>query len=626
VGASAPEGFSSGGVVSHGRWVEVEAGVPQGAVISPLLSNIYLHPFDQEMTKAGYALVRYGDDCLVLSPTRDAATQALKTATTILQQVRLRLNPEADLITHVNTGFVFLGFLFKGNQKMIAPGKLQQMQQRLRTLLQDLADAKLNRVVNELNETLSGWRRYYGLGTVTDQFQFLETVLIDQLAVLLERQRAAGLIKNSEDARPALQRIEWLTERDLEAEQRLVDRIFERLRRRQAAAQKSKNRRQKAEQTAEGGEQKAEGSRETEPGMPPPVPVAKAVARKRREVEKRLSAEAELVISERGSFVGKTKRRIVVREKGKTVKEIPLFRLKTITLVSRGISLSTDLVQYCANEGIPIHFIDFDGRPYAHLVGPRFPLFNLTKAQAEAARGQLGLELAAAFVEGKIRNQINLIKYYCRSGRHRDAVFDAHCDMAITKMQALLDQIETILADENIEQARGRLFALEGHSASHYWTLIKTLLSADVYFSGRERRGATDLVNSLLNYGYGILYGRVYEAIILAGLNPNIGFLHAERAGKPTLVFDLVEEFRQPVVDKVVIAMIRRKVKLNMEGTRLTHETKLKVVDAVIGRLNTRVRYRSERVLLREVIHRQAKALARALEGKGRYRPFIDQW
>jgi RNA-directed DNA polymerase len=77
--------------------VEVEAGVPQGAVISPLLSNIYLHPFDQEMTKAGYALVRYGDDCLVLSPTRDAATQALKTATTILQQVRLRLNPEAHL-------------------------------------------------------------------------------------------------------------------------------------------------------------------------------------------------------------------------------------------------------------------------------------------------------------------------------------------------------------------------------------------------------------------------------------------------------------------------------------------------------------------------------------------------
>jgi superfamily II DNA/RNA helicase len=77
--------------------VEVEAGVPQGAVISPLLSNIYLHPFDQEMTKAGYALVRYGDDCLVLSPTRDAAIQALKTATTILQQVRLRLNPEAHL-------------------------------------------------------------------------------------------------------------------------------------------------------------------------------------------------------------------------------------------------------------------------------------------------------------------------------------------------------------------------------------------------------------------------------------------------------------------------------------------------------------------------------------------------
>jgi len=289
-------------------------------------------------------------------------------------------------------------------------------------------------------------------------------------------------------------------------------------------------------------------------------------------------------------------------------------------------SVSDSFLSQVTNEGIPIHFIDFDGRPYAHLVGPRFPLFGLSKAQAQAARERHGLELAAAFVEGKIRNQINLIKYYSKSQQHRDAVFDAQCRQAITKIQALLDQVETLLADQNLEQAHARLFAVEGNSASHYWNLIKSFLSADIFFTGRQRQGATDLVNSLLNYGYGILYGRVHEAVILAGLNPNISFLHAEQVGKPTLVFDLVEEFRQPAVDRAIIAMIRRKETLDMEGAKLNQATRQKIVDAVIERLNARVRYRSQRIPLREVIHRQAKALAKALESRGRYRPFIIQW
>ncbi len=649
------------GVVFREQWVEVEGGVPQGSIISPLLSNIYLHPFDQEITKAGYPMVRYGDDCLLMSLNRQTAVEALRAAATTLEQLHLRLNPEAHPIAHIGAGFAFLGFLFKSDRMMIAPGKLQQMQQRLRSLLTEFKEASLNRLINEVNETLGGWRNYYGMGDVQDQFAFLETVLIDQLAALVDRQRAAGLMKDLKDVRAALQRIRWLTERDLGDQERLIARVFERLRRartevgvlsraRPALGNQDSpvlqtpkaNAPDSADSSADTrhdslsprprvpeSPRPADSSPEIEipPAQPPPpMTVQKAVARKRREVEKQLSAETELIVSGRGSFVGKTQRRVVVREKGKKVKEVPLFRLKTISLTSDGISLSTDLIRYCSKEGTPIHFIDFDGRPYAHLVGPRFPLFNLSKVQVMAAREAKGLELAAGFVGGKIRNQINFIKYYSKSRRHKDPIFDGHCELAITKMQALLDQIESVTSDRDIVQAGARLFALEGNSASHYWGLIKIVLSTDVFFTGRERKGATDLVNSLLNYGYGILYGRVYEAVILAGLNPNISFLHAEQVGKPTLVFDLVEEFRAPTVDKAVIAMIRRKEKLDMEGPKLTDGTRKKVLDAVLARLNTRVRYRSERVPLREVIHRQARALAGALQGKGRYHPYIDQW
>lgn len=602
------------GVIDRGRWVDVDAGVPQGAIISPLLSNIYLHPFDEQMTGAGYHLVRYGDDCLVLSRDRQTATAALQMATTVLQKLRLRLNPEARPIAHVNAGFVFLGFLFKGERKSIAPEKLQQMQRHLRQRLREFDRMALPRVINELNETLSGWRRYYGMGVVSDQFAFLETVLIDQLAALLQRQCEAGHLSRLEEARPALERIEWLTTDDLGEQEKLVERVMERFRHRRASAQASS----------------AAESSAASPAAPSasrsPAPVKKVVAQKRRQVEKRWAREGELIVSQWGSSVGKTQRRVVVRVRGRKVREIPFFRLKSISLTSDGISLSTRLIRYCATEGIPIHFIDYDGRAYAHLVGPRFPVFRLSKAQVEAARSSRGLDLAAAFVRGKIRNQINLIKYYAKSRRRRDTVLAAQCDEAIDQMRALLKEVTAIIADEDVERARGRLFALEGRSASHYWGFIKQLLSGDVFFTGRRRRGATDLVNSLLNYGYGILYGRVHEAIIVAGLNPHISFLHAEQVGKPTLVYDMVEEFRQPVVDKAIIGMIRRKEDLHMAGTKLSTATKQKVIEAVIERLNTRVRYRSTRVELREVIHRQARALADALMGKGQYRPFIDQW
>lgn len=148
----------------------------------------------------------------------------------------------------------------------------------------------------------------------------------------------------------------------------------------------------------------------------------------------------------------------------------------------------------------------------------------------------------------------------------------------------------------------------------------------DVYFEGRERRGAVDLVNSLLNYGYGILYSQVYQSIIFAGLNPNISFLHKEQFGKPTLVFDFIEEFRQPIVDKTIIGMIRKKENLKMEGIYLSQETKQKVAKKILKKLNCIVKFRGKKLTLQEILKSQAKTIVKFLEEKEKYHPFIDKW
>lgn len=153
------------------------------------------------------------------------------------------------------------------------------------------------------------------------------------------------------------------------------------------------------------------------------------------------------------------------------------------------------------------------------------------------------------------------------------------------------------------------------------------MLNEDIEFEGRVRHGATDLVNSLLNYGYGILYSRVWEAILKTGLNPYISYLHKPQDGKPTLVFDLIEEFRQQAVDRAVFALITKGEELKVEKGLLINETRRKVAEKVLERINTVEVFRGKEMRLSDIIKEQAKAVAEFLEGKiSHYRPYIGKW
>ncbi|RKY04683.1 hypothetical protein DRP77_03200 [Candidatus Poribacteria bacterium] len=582
------------GVVYKGRWIDVEQGISQGGVISPLLSNIYLHPFDVEMTERGFNLIRYADDFIFLEETKEKASQALREAGRFLKDhLMLRLEPNSLSVRNVNEGFIFLGFLFKGNRKTISPEKIEKIKGKIREMLK--GESSLGDVVGKLNESIVGWRNYYSIGDVEDQFEFLDNFLIQELRLFLRRREDL----KEREVRDELRRLEFFSLRTPRERDNLISLIMAALR-----------------------QPKLKPSRARKPVSS----VEEGVAIQRRRYEKKLSGERDLIVSRPGSFIGKTSRRVVVREGRRKVKEIPLFRLRNIIITSNGVSISSDLIRHCSAEGISISFLDRYGRPYAQILPPKAPLYRLTSAQAAAFTNGKGVHLARCFAEGKIRNQINLIKYYRKYKRRKEFAFYDRCEECVERMRGLLKKLREIAQGNDLDSVRSQLFAIEGEAASLYWGLIKLLLINDVYFEGRERRGATDLVNSLLNYGYGILYSQVYQAIILAGLNPNISFLHKERIGKPTLVFDLVEEFRQPVVDRVVIGMIRKRRKLEMKGAVLSEETKQMLVEGVMARLSSRVSFRGRKMVLGDIIRHQANSIAGFLEDKTKYRPFVDKW
>jgi CRISPR-associated protein Cas1 len=161
-----------------------------------------------------------------------------------------------------------------------------------------------------------------------------------------------------------------------------------------------------------------------------------------------------------------------------------------------------------------------------------------------------------------------------------------------------------------------------------YWDAVKNVLPDDYDWPGREGRGAKDPVNSALNYGYGILYGQIERALVLAGLDPYAGFTHVDRPGKPSLTLDAIEEFRQPVVDRTVFGLVNKRVKIEQdERGLLVKETRRMLAEKVLNRLESAESFEKKNVPLRIIIQNQARHLATYLRGeRNEYQPFVMEW
>jgi len=247
------------------------------------------------------------------------------------------------------------------------------------------------------------------------------------------------------------------------------------------------------------------------------------------------------------------------------------------------------------------------------------------REQILAYTDKRGAALAVAFIEGKLKNQANVLKYFAKYRRAADPELYRELEARLKRMEEIRGELEG-LAGSTVDELRGVIFSIEGRAAQEYWEGIGVLLGEKVEFAGRERRGAEDPVNSALNYGYGILYSKVWGAVTLAGLEPFAGFLHTDRPGKPSLVLDLTEEFRACVVDRAIMGMLLRGSAVKLEEGRLAGDTRRELARRVLERLDAEEAYDGKKHKLRTIIQRQARRVASFLRGEGRYKPFIAGW
>lgn len=180
--------FLEAGVLRDGQVEPTLTGVPQGGVASPLLSNVYLHVFDQKMAEAGLALTRFADDWVITCTSRREAERALASARAVLEgELGLRVHPDKTRIVHVAQGFEFLGYKIKqgkgrlqyreGGPDLYAYPRdraIERFKQRVRHITTRRNPKKLDGLLDELNPVIRGWGNYFRRAHVRRLFHRLD--------------------------------------------------------------------------------------------------------------------------------------------------------------------------------------------------------------------------------------------------------------------------------------------------------------------------------------------------------------------------------------------------------------------------------------------------------------------
>jgi RNA-directed DNA polymerase len=175
-----------------------EEGTPQGAVISPLLANIYLNPLDHEMAEKGYEMVRYADDFVVLCQDRETAERALGNIQKWVEQAGLTLHPEKTKIVDASQrgGFDFLGYHFERGRKWPRKKSVQKVCDTVRGLTPRSSGQAMGKIIKSLNAVLRGWFGYFKHGAATTMIEVDQRVRQRLRGILRRREKRYGCVSH----------------------------------------------------------------------------------------------------------------------------------------------------------------------------------------------------------------------------------------------------------------------------------------------------------------------------------------------------------------------------------------------------------------------------------------------
>ena len=325
---------------------------------------------------------------------------------------------------------------------------------------------------------------------------------------------------------------------------------------------------------------------------------------------------AILYITQQGATLHKSGNQIIVKKERDVLQEIPIVQLDEVVIFGNG-HLTTQTMGYLLHKNIPVSFLSSHGKYKGKLQPPYAKDTLIRKDQyAVAADPQRCLAFAKGFIRGKLTNTIRFSQ--------RQRTQNAEIQSAIDTMRQTLGKLE---GAQNLES----LLGYEGTGAAAYYRAFRQFLTHDWGFTARQFRPPPDPINAMLSLGYTLLHNHVYAFTNVVGLDPYCGYFHQPKHGHAALASDLMEEFRQIVVDGYVLSLVNNNrvrpedFEQTDKGIRFTKAALDQFLTGYYGRMQQTFQHptRDEKTTYLRCIELQVRHLARVVTGEDpEYKPF----
>lgn len=302
------------------------------------------------------------------------------------------------------------------------------------------------------------------------------------------------------------------------------------------------------------------------------------------------------------AVVTRRRGRIAVVRDGTVVASAPLVLLSEVVVWGQA-GITTPALHLLLSQDVPVVLLRSDGRARGRLEPPGCPQVRLRQQQlARSLDPMARVDLSRSLVQGKLHNQRVLLARRSRTAEQRDQTVDG--------VIARLANLERRAAQADCVE---ELFGVEGAGSRAYFHALRCLLPPPAGFHRRDPRGP-DVVNPLVNYCSALLREVVIGGVVAVGLDPHVSFLHTPFRGRPTLAFDLMEEWRPVLVESTVLSLLNLKavgpedVQATQEGPRLGDGARAATIRRFYDRLEaTASTWPSSGLTYREHVLRQSR-------------------
>lgn len=257
----------------------------------------------------------------------------------------------------------------------------------------------------------------------------------------------------------------------------------------------------------------------------------------------------ELVLNTFGTSLSRDNEAFqIIHKDGK--QRVPVQGVKSIQ-ISRGAQITSDAVLLAIENEIEVLFMDKTGNPVGRIWSPKYGSISTIR------KGQLSFTFshdAVLWIKDAIRQKIENQQALLLMMNNHDDIIERKIQKAINRLEDYRKKI-SVIDGEIVSDIAAQLRGWEGISSNIYFETLNMFIPESLRFAQRSQHPATDIVNAMLNYGYGLLYAKIEGILIKTGIDPYIGVMHRDDYNRPVLVYDIIELYRV-WVDYIVVALV----------------------------------------------------------------------